>query len=233
MRVTSRPVTFHHSSLSNPLSSLPMSTAYRTDAGRAPARVSSEILDRLPPHNLDAEKGVLGSILLDPNLCDDVALVLRPDDFYADANQKLYGHLLAMHDEGSRIDATLLLERLRSAGDLEADRRRGLSGRGRPLGPLRRQRRLLCRDRPRQGHAAGLDPRQHRNPPRRLRADARPARTGQPGRGADLRRPRPAEHRPDHDDPRPAGRGVRPHRRPARTRRRRGRAHRLHRTSTT
>ncbi len=97
-----------------------MATAYRTDQGRAPARVSSEILDRLPPHNLDAEKGVLGSLLLDPNLCDDVALVLRPDDFYADANQKLYGHLSAMHDEGSRIDATLLLERLRGAGDFEA-----------------------------------------------------------------------------------------------------------------
>ncbi len=97
-----------------------MATAYRTDAGRAPARVSSEILDRLPPQNLDAEKGVLGSLLLDPNLCDDVALVLRPDDFYADANQKLYGHLLAMHDQGLRIDTTLLLERLRSSGDLEA-----------------------------------------------------------------------------------------------------------------
>ena len=97
-----------------------MSTAYRTDAGRAAAGVGSEILDRLPPHNLDAEKGVLGSILLDPNLCDDVALILRPDDFYADANQKLYAHLLAMHDAGSRIDTTLLLERLNAGGDLEA-----------------------------------------------------------------------------------------------------------------
>jgi replicative DNA helicase len=97
-----------------------MATAYRTDAGRAPARVSSEILDRLPPHNLDAEKGVLGSLLLDPNLCDDVALILRADDFYADANQKLYARILAMHDEGSRIDATLLVERLTQAGDLEA-----------------------------------------------------------------------------------------------------------------
>ena len=97
-----------------------MSTAYRTDAGRTPARVSSEILDRLPPQNLDAEKGVLGSLLLDPNLCDDVALILRPDDFYADANQKLFGHLLAMHDEGGRIDSTLLVERLNRAGDLEA-----------------------------------------------------------------------------------------------------------------
>jgi replicative DNA helicase len=97
-----------------------MATAYRTDAGRATARVSSEILDRLPPHNLDAERGVLGSLLIDPNLCDDVALILRPDDFYADANQKLYAHLLAMHGEGGRIDATLLLERLRTGGDMEA-----------------------------------------------------------------------------------------------------------------
>ena len=159
-----------------------MATAYRTDAGRAPARVSSEILDRLPPQNLDAEKGVLGSLLLDPNLCDDVALVVRPDDFYADANQKLYAHLLAMHDEGRRIDATLLLERLAHGRRSGGRRRHGLSGRGGPFGPLRRQRRLLRRDRPRQGHAAGLDPRQHRNPPRRLRADARPARNGRAGR---------------------------------------------------
>jgi replicative DNA helicase len=96
-----------------------MSNSYRTDAGRTPARVGSEILDRLPPHNLDAEKGVLGSILLDPNVADDIALVLRPEDFYAEANEKLYGHLLAMHDKGSRIDSTLLMERLRSTGDLE------------------------------------------------------------------------------------------------------------------
>jgi len=97
-----------------------MSTVYRTDAVRATPQAGSENLDRLPPHNLDAEKGVLGSILLDPNLADDVALLLRPEDFYAEANQRLYANILAMHDEGGRIDATLLLERLRSSGDLEA-----------------------------------------------------------------------------------------------------------------
>jgi replicative DNA helicase len=98
---------------------LAMSTAYRSDVGHSPARVTSEILDRLPPHNLDAEKGVLGSLLLDPNVADDVVLILKPEDFYAEANERLYRHLLAMHDEGSRIDATLLMERLRSASDLE------------------------------------------------------------------------------------------------------------------
>jgi replicative DNA helicase len=52
-------------------------------------------------------------------MADDVAVVVRADDFYAEANQKLFAHLLAMHDEGGRIDATLLLERLTAAGDLE------------------------------------------------------------------------------------------------------------------
>lgn len=97
-----------------------MATVERIDAGRGPSRVNSEILDRLPPQSLDAEKGVLGSLLLDPDLCDDVALILRADDFYADANQKLYSHLMAMHDAGNRIDVMLLVERLKASGDLEA-----------------------------------------------------------------------------------------------------------------
>ncbi|MFH1922431.1 MAG: replicative DNA helicase, partial [Planctomycetota bacterium] len=72
------------------------------------------------PQNLDAEKGVLGSVLLNPNMCDDVALILRPEDFYADAHQKLFDHVLSMHGAGGRVDTTLLAERLKQAGDLEA-----------------------------------------------------------------------------------------------------------------
>ncbi len=97
-----------------------MATADRIDTPHPGGRVASEILDRLPPQNLEAERGVLGSLLLDPQMCDEVALELRADDFYADANQKLYRHLLALHDEGKRIDTTLLVERLRQAGELEA-----------------------------------------------------------------------------------------------------------------
>jgi len=97
-----------------------MATAGRIDGTHSTGRLTSEILDRLPPQNLDAEKAVLGSILLDPHICDDVALILRPDDFYADANRKLFGHMLAMHDEGGRIDHLLIVERLRQSGDFEA-----------------------------------------------------------------------------------------------------------------
>ena len=86
---------------------------------QSPRNVSSEILDRQPPVDLDAEVGVLGSIILKPDCCDDLALILRADDFYDEAHARLFSHLLEMHDSGKRIDSTLLVDRLKSAGDLE------------------------------------------------------------------------------------------------------------------
>ncbi|MEX2121326.1 MAG: replicative DNA helicase [Pirellulales bacterium] len=97
-----------------------MATARRIDERAGGPRLQSEILDRLPPQNLEAEKGVLGSLLLDPELCDEVALLLRPVDFYSGPHQTLFAHLLAMHNDGVRIDVTLLNERLKKCNDLEA-----------------------------------------------------------------------------------------------------------------
>jgi replicative DNA helicase len=97
-----------------------MSTTTRSDTPHRAGRVTSEILDRLPPQNLDAEKAVLGCLLLDSDLCDEIALLLRADDFWADAHGKLYQHILEMHESGKRVDAMLLLDRLTQAGDIEA-----------------------------------------------------------------------------------------------------------------
>ncbi|HEX3869990.1 MAG TPA: replicative DNA helicase [Pirellulales bacterium] len=96
-----------------------MATIERTDARSTHGRAPSEILDRLPPHSLDAERAVLGSLLLDPEMCDEVALLLEPRDYYVPAHQTLFGHLLAMHNDGVRIDATLLIERLKKLGDFD------------------------------------------------------------------------------------------------------------------
>jgi replicative DNA helicase len=49
-----------------------------------------------------------------------VALVLKAEDFYAEANQKLFRHLMQMHEDGGRIDGVLLKERLGREGDFEA-----------------------------------------------------------------------------------------------------------------
>jgi replicative DNA helicase len=101
-----------------------MATVHRPDrshAQRTAARpqATAELLDRLPPQSLEAERGVLGSLMLDPELCDEVAMILRADDFYADANARVYRNMIAMRDEGKRIDAMLLTERLKQQGELE------------------------------------------------------------------------------------------------------------------
>jgi len=80
---------------------------------------SSELLDRRLPYDLDAEQGVLGSILLLPETCDEVSLVLRPDDFFDEANRCLFTHMQAMHDAGGKIDVTLLVDRLKKSGHYE------------------------------------------------------------------------------------------------------------------
>ncbi len=83
-------------------------------------RVTSEILDRLPPQNLEAERAVLGSILLDSRTFDDVAAIVGLDDFYAEANAELFRTLAAMIDDRIPVDAMTLLDRLESAGRLES-----------------------------------------------------------------------------------------------------------------
>ncbi|MDB4338841.1 replicative DNA helicase [bacterium] len=79
---------------------------------------AAEILQRQPPFDLDGEMGVIGSVLLLPEVCDEIAS-LRPDDFYDDANRKIYETLRDMHDAGEKIDITLLVSKLRTSGDYE------------------------------------------------------------------------------------------------------------------
>jgi replicative DNA helicase len=58
-----------------------MATA-SSESSPARQRVSSEILDRQPPSNFEAERGVLGSVVLLPEVLDEVVECVRPDDFY-------------------------------------------------------------------------------------------------------------------------------------------------------
>ncbi len=79
---------------------------------------AADILARQPPFDLEAEMGVIGSVLLMPEVCDELAS-LRADDFYDDANRIIYQHLRDMHDDGGKIDVTLLVSRMRTSGDYE------------------------------------------------------------------------------------------------------------------
>lgn len=80
----------------------------------------SDLAGRVPPHSIEAEMAVLGSILLDPRVLDDVATQLVADDFYVEAHRKIYARILEMHSENRTIDLMLLVEELRRHGEFEA-----------------------------------------------------------------------------------------------------------------
>jgi replicative DNA helicase len=79
-----------------------------------------ELLDRQPPRSLEAERAVIGSLLLLPEVCDEVALAVRPEDFYDSAHRTIFRHMLDLHDNGQQIDPMLLSQRLKDSGQYES-----------------------------------------------------------------------------------------------------------------
>lgn len=75
--------------------------------------------DRLPPHNKDAELGVLGGILRDPESLNDIQEIIRVDNFYFDAHQKVFQAITDLTNEGQPIDLVLIHERLKKNKQLE------------------------------------------------------------------------------------------------------------------
>ena len=82
--------------------------------------VDLSVLEKAPPHDIDAERAVLGALLREPELCDEVVLVLRdPDDFYHDAHQRIFSHMMKMRSDNSKIDLLLLVNNLRTTDELD------------------------------------------------------------------------------------------------------------------
>jgi replicative DNA helicase len=78
------------------------------------------MIDRLPPQSLESEQSVLGSILIDRDAVVEVAEFLRPDDFYRDANARIYGAMLELFERREPLDIVTVAEALERNGDLDA-----------------------------------------------------------------------------------------------------------------
>jgi replicative DNA helicase len=90
------------------------------DSKRDKDRKINQLLDRQQPYDKQAEQGVLGSIILMPSLMDELSVVLHKDDFHDPAHQVLFSHFVAIHNSNRPLDAAILVDTLKSAGDLEA-----------------------------------------------------------------------------------------------------------------
>lgn len=67
---------------------------------------------KIPPHNLEAEQTVLGSVLIDKNAILKVADLLIPSDFYVPAHERIYSTILELFDKRQPIDVLSLTNRL-------------------------------------------------------------------------------------------------------------------------
>jgi replicative DNA helicase len=85
----------------------------------APRPELGDMLDRQPPRSIEAERAVIGSLLLLPEVADEVALLVRPEDFYDEGHRRIFGHMLALVEAGRQIDPTLLIQELKDAGEYE------------------------------------------------------------------------------------------------------------------
>jgi len=74
---------------------------------------------RVPPHDLDAEMSVLGSILLDPLSVAKVLQFLHPEDFYRENNGQVYRAALDLFAAGEPIDNVTLAAQLQTMGMLD------------------------------------------------------------------------------------------------------------------
>lgn len=76
--------------------------------------------DRVPPHNLEAEESVLGSMILSHAAVAEAQELLVADDFYREAHRRIYQVLIELYAAGRTTDPVVLAEELRRRGLLEA-----------------------------------------------------------------------------------------------------------------
>ncbi len=83
------------------------------------ARNADSPFDRALPSNIEAERSILGAILLDNTTINQAAEMLRRDDFFIDSHRRVYDKMLHLMEQGRAIDPITLQDALRYSGDLD------------------------------------------------------------------------------------------------------------------
>jgi replicative DNA helicase len=76
-------------------------------------------MEKLLPQNLEAERGVLGSIIIDPEAPDRVVGFLQASDFYRDAHRTIYEAVLTLAGQGQSADFITICDELERCNKLE------------------------------------------------------------------------------------------------------------------
>ena len=72
------------------------------------------------PQNMEAERSILGAILLDNNALNAAIEKLKPEDFFHDHHRRIYQQMIALGETQQAIDLVTLTDQLHRAGELES-----------------------------------------------------------------------------------------------------------------
>lgn len=78
-----------------------------------------EDITRVPPHSVESEQSILGSIILDKDAIITVAEIINPSDFYKEAHKIIYESMLKLNSNNEPIDLITLIEELRKESYLD------------------------------------------------------------------------------------------------------------------
>lgn len=88
--------------------------AYPADTAR------EQLLERPLPNSADAERAILGAIILDNALISQAIEQLKPEDFYVPSHRRVFLAMMGLFERGSEINPILIAEELRREGEIES-----------------------------------------------------------------------------------------------------------------
>jgi len=77
-------------------------------------------IGKIPPHDIEAEQAILGSMLTDQDTVVDAIEVLKPEDFYREDNKYVYQAMSNLYSRGEPVDIITVKEELTSMQKFEA-----------------------------------------------------------------------------------------------------------------
>lgn len=75
---------------------------------------------RVPPHNDDAERSLLGAIMLEPTALDEVSALVGVEDFYRESHRHIFRAMITLAERGDAVDAVTMADYLSAEGVLDA-----------------------------------------------------------------------------------------------------------------
>src|SRR4029077_8180955 len=87
--------------------------------GIAVATLTDLLTSKIPPHSLEAERAVLGAVLLERDSLPKAIELLKPSDFYKEGHRKIFDAMIGLFERNEPVDLLTVSEELRRRTQLE------------------------------------------------------------------------------------------------------------------